>query len=73
MTTKELIKRLHMLRVIMEHQGDTSLTDVQVPASLVFFDLMNVLELPAHAQLYVLGMDNAWRLHREYGIEWEEV
>ena len=73
MTRKDIAERLRLLRLVMERQSEALLSDVEVPASLVFFDVMGALELPAEAQLYVLGTDNALRLHQEYGIEWEEV
>ena len=73
MTTQELVERLHLLRVTMEHQGGVSLCDIEAPAALVFFDVMGALEVPIEAQVYVLGVDNALRLRQEYGIEWEEV
>jgi len=72
MTRREIVERLRTLRVMMEQQGDVLLSEVEVPASLVLFDVMGVLGLSTEAQVYVLGVENALRLREEYGIEWED-
>ena len=73
MTRHDIAERLRTLRVMIEQQGNALLSEVEVPASLVLFDVMNALELPSDVQIYVLGAENALRLNQEYGIEWEEV
>ncbi len=73
MTRREIVERLRTLRVMMEQHGDVLLSEVEVPASLVLFDVMGILGLSTEAQVYVLGVENALRLREEYGIEWEEM
>lgn len=73
MTDREIVERLRLLRLTMEAQAGTSLCEVEVPAVLVFFDVLGSLGLSQTACIHVLGVDNALRLQREYGIEWEEV
>ena len=73
MTRQDIAERLRLLRMTIERQGDALLSDVEVPASLVLFDVMGALELPSSVQIYVLGEANALRLKQEYGIDWEEV
>jgi len=72
-TRRDIVERLRTLRVMMEQRGGVLLSEVKVPASLVFFDVMSVLGLSTEAQVYVLGVDNALRLREEYGIEWEDM
>lgn len=73
MTRRDIVERLRTLRVMMEQQGGVRLSEVEVPASLVLFDVMEALELPPDVQIYVLGTDNALHLRDEYGIDWEDV
>lgn len=73
MTRRDIAERLRRLRMTIERQGETLLSDVEVSASLVFFDVMGALELPPDVQIYVLGEVNALRLKREYGIDWDDV
>jgi len=72
-TRRDIAERLRRLRMTIERQGETLLSDVEVSASLVFFDVMGALELPSDVQIYVLGEANALRLKREYGIDWDDV
>ena len=73
MSTQEIVERLRLLRLTIERQGEALLSDVEVPASLVLFDVMGALDLPGEAQIYVLGVENALRLRQDFGIDWEEV
>ena len=73
MTRRDIIERLRALRVMMERQGGVRLSDVEVPASLVLFDVMEALGIPGPSQIHVLGAHNALWLQQEYGIDWEDV
>ena len=73
MSTREIVERLHLLRTSIEAQGGEPVCEIRAPVALALFDVMNALGLPAEAQVYVLGADNALRLRRDYGVEWEEV
>ncbi len=73
MSREEMAQRLHNLRVRVEARAGLPLSDLRAPVALALFEVMNVLGLPAEAQVYVLGTDNALRLHEEYGIDWEDV
>ena len=73
MTRRDLVERLRLLRMEMEAMAETTVSDIEVPLALALFDVMNALQLPADAQIYVLGVENAVRLRQEYGIQWEEV
>ncbi len=72
MTQRDLVTHLRAWRTHVERQAHKPLADVRAPAALVLADLLAALGLDADAQIQVLGVHNALRLHTDFGLEWEE-
>lgn len=71
MTHQELVSRLQAFRLAVEQEARTTVLDMRVPVGLILFDLTTWLGLSEEEQIAVLGVANALRLHRDYGIEFE--
>ena len=72
MTRRDLVAHLRAWRTRAEAQAHRPLIEVRAPVALVLVDLMAALNLDADAQIQVLGVHNALRLHTDFGLEWEE-
>lgn len=69
MSRDDLITRLRTFRLTVEREAQAPALEVQAPVGLVLFDLAAWLGLSEEEQIAVLGVDNALRLHRDYGID----